>query len=239
MTFLNCASVRDKCHSSQIKCILHLVTIQIFAVVGDLLVHQFTFSFWPLLFKCLSDSATHFVIASLCWSYIENTSNSEKKYNLSRLFWCGLLASSIDLDHFLAAGSFNLLVLHIFPTSYCVKDFWKIPLKKISFSGGDISIKKTIFSLHYTLPHIGLCYTGNHGSLQKLWQTLEMDMVDIDIWNHTSLERWPQKRPLVLPIELHTAIPLLNISSWIDSLANFFKMELGSIKQAPNKTNCF
>lgn len=99
----------NKFYGSPIKTILCLAAIPILAAIGDELVHAYTFPLWPLLLKCVTDSATHFAIAFLSWSYVENSSLLEKKH-LARLIFCGLLAASIDLDHFIAAGSFHLWV---------------------------------------------------------------------------------------------------------------------------------
>jgi len=86
-----------------------LVAILVVAVLGDILVHQYTFPFHPLIFKCLMDSGTHFALAALSWIFMDNTALTKKKEMLLPLL-CGVLSSLIDLDHFIAAGSLNLEV---------------------------------------------------------------------------------------------------------------------------------
>lgn len=94
--------------------LLQIVLVLLVAVVGDGFVDLFTSH---KLFKCISDNGTHFLIAVLSWMFIEEIDFST--IPVGSLLLCGMMASVIDLDHFVAARSFNIHVIHF------VSSFWK------------------------------------------------------------------------------------------------------------------
>ena len=94
------------------RILLSLLTIEIVAIIGDTLVHSYTFPIFPLVFKCLTDSAIHFGIAALSWCVVENVL-PKQRLNVTAILFCGVIASLIDVDHFITAGSFWLQVFGI------------------------------------------------------------------------------------------------------------------------------
>lgn len=86
----------------KIKLILIVLVLSV-AIVGDCLVDVFTSH---SLLKCISDNGTHFMIAVISWIFIEETNLSS--IPLGSLLLCGMMASIIDLDHFIAARSFSI-----------------------------------------------------------------------------------------------------------------------------------
>lgn len=91
------------------KKITNLLLIPIVAIVGDALVGLYIYPL-PLTLKCLADSATHFLIASFSWNYVGNTIKLDLKSQVTSVLVCGLLASLIDVDHFIYSKSINLQV---------------------------------------------------------------------------------------------------------------------------------
>jgi len=83
--------------------LLQIILVLLVAVVGDGFVDLFTSH---KLFKCISDNGTHFLIAILSWMFIEEIDFST--IPVGSLLLCGMMASVIDLDHFVAARSFNI-----------------------------------------------------------------------------------------------------------------------------------
>ena len=88
---------------------LNLFLVVVIALTGDSVVNNYTFPFWPLLLKCLTDSSTHFLIAAFSWNYVVISAVNNKS-QLAASFLCGLFASSIDVDHFISSGSISLQV---------------------------------------------------------------------------------------------------------------------------------
>ena len=88
--------------------IINLLLIPVTAVVGDTVI-QYMNPNISLLLKCFTDSATHFFLASFSWNYVE-TSSMNKRIHLVVSIMCGLLASIIDIDHFIAVGTISLQV---------------------------------------------------------------------------------------------------------------------------------
>lgn len=91
-----------------IKSTINLFLIPAIALTGDKVI-DYIFPYKSLILKCFIDSATHFIIASLSWNYVGNLS-IYKRTHLFAVFMCGLLASLIDIDHFIAVGTMNLQV---------------------------------------------------------------------------------------------------------------------------------
>ncbi len=90
------------------KRITNLFVIPVTAIAGDTIT-QYMYPYISLLLKCLTDSATHFLIASLSWNYVDNVS-LDKIIHFIAMIMCGLIASVIDIDHFMAVGSTSLEV---------------------------------------------------------------------------------------------------------------------------------
>ena len=90
------------------KRVTNLFLIPVTAITGDAII-QYMYPYISLLVKCLTDSATHFLIASLSWTYIENVSLN-KRIHLVPIIICGSIASVIDIDHFVAVGTTSLQV---------------------------------------------------------------------------------------------------------------------------------
>lgn len=88
--------------------IINLILIPVTAVVGDTVIQSMNPNI-SLLLKCFTDSATHFLLASFSWNYVE-TSSMNKRIHLVVSIMCGLLASIIDIDHFIAVGTISLQV---------------------------------------------------------------------------------------------------------------------------------
>ncbi|KAF7282014.1 hypothetical protein GWI33_003675 [Rhynchophorus ferrugineus] len=77
------------------------------AILGDYLVLRQS----NAAAKALFDNATHAIIGSLCWTLFYINSNKigvSAKYIIFEIAICALIASMIDLDHFIAAKSFSL-----------------------------------------------------------------------------------------------------------------------------------
>jgi hypothetical protein len=87
---------------------INLFVIPVTAIAGDTIT-QYMYPYISLLLKCITDSATHFLIASLSWNYVDNVSFN-KRINFVAIIICGSMASSIDIDHFLAVGTTSLEV---------------------------------------------------------------------------------------------------------------------------------
>ena len=64
------------------------------------------------ILRAAVDNGGHGVIASLSWLAVVGCKDVTRKNNLFEMFLCGLIASSIDIDHFLAAKSLRLKVRH-------------------------------------------------------------------------------------------------------------------------------
>lgn len=67
----------------------------------------------PLLYKCVVDSITHLSVAVFCFIYIFSFQELQTEEVAAFSFLCGILASLIDTDHFLAARSFSLKVVYV------------------------------------------------------------------------------------------------------------------------------
>ncbi len=92
------------------KRIYNLLIIPVIALTGDAIVNHFTFPLWPLLLKCCVDSSTHFMVAALSWSYMANISIVNNRNHTATILLSGLLASFIDVDHFIASRGMTLQV---------------------------------------------------------------------------------------------------------------------------------
>jgi hypothetical protein len=90
------------------KRITNLFSIPVTAIVGDTVI-QYMYPYISLLLKCFIDSATHFLIASLSWNYVEIAALN-KRTHVVAIIMCGTLASVIDIDHFIAVGTTSLQV---------------------------------------------------------------------------------------------------------------------------------
>ena len=101
----------------KIKLILIVLVLSV-AIVGDCLVDVFTSH---SLLKCISDNGTHFMIAVISWIFIEETNLSS--IPLGSLLLCGMMASIIDLDHFIAARSFSIHVSCFLVAFFCISSF--------------------------------------------------------------------------------------------------------------------
>lgn len=60
--------------------------------------------------RALSDNFTHATVGGLTWSLILILSKKSIFNNISSVVLCFLIASFVDVDHFLAAGSWKLHV---------------------------------------------------------------------------------------------------------------------------------
>lgn len=83
--------------------LLQIILVVIVAIVGDCLVDLFTSH---QLLKCISDNSTHLFIAVISWMFIEELDFSVILFGSPLL--CGMMASFVDLDHFVAARSFTI-----------------------------------------------------------------------------------------------------------------------------------
>lgn len=74
----------------------------------DLIRHRFGLS--ERLVRALMDNASHFTVAFLSWfiATYQVDSSSTTSFSFKGIFFAGLMASIIDIDHFLAAGSMRL-----------------------------------------------------------------------------------------------------------------------------------
>ena len=88
-----------------------LVLIPIVGFLADFFVLRNSFVTSSILYKCLVDSTTHFAIAALSWAVINSkrSSHSSRPVIFSSVT-CGVLASLVDVDHFVAAGLLDLTV---------------------------------------------------------------------------------------------------------------------------------
>ena len=69
--------------------------------------------------KALIDSSTHALVGFFVWAIVENSSLLTDCSKWLNCVAAAVLAASVDVDHFLAAGSMNLKVsLHIDVTCF-------------------------------------------------------------------------------------------------------------------------
>ena len=132
---------------TDLKKSLNLFLVVVIALTGDSIVNNYTFPFWPLLLKCLTDSSTHFLIAAFSWNYVVISAVNNKS-QLAASFLCGLFASSIDVDHFISSGSISLQV----KLNYMLNYWYIVTNFKL---GLNISISKTNFTLYNYFNNFG------------------------------------------------------------------------------------
>ncbi|KAK7497776.1 hypothetical protein BaRGS_00010910 [Batillaria attramentaria] len=113
------------------------------SLIGDKLATRLSQA--DLLWRALQDSITHGVVGMLSWAVVETPGLEACKWMSCVV--CGILASAIDVDHFLAAKSLQLqdavnlkhrppfhstsLVLMLTSTLWCVSSLLPtLPLKK-------------------------------------------------------------------------------------------------------------
>lgn len=83
------------------------VLLGLVAVTGDILVRISNLD----VYKAIFDNSTHSVIGGLTWFIVSlQIKNKHAVIRLSEIFICALIASGIDLDHFIMAKSFHLKV---------------------------------------------------------------------------------------------------------------------------------
>lgn len=63
--------------------------------------------------RAIFDNITHAAVGGLTWALILHLSKKSLIQNSSSIFWCFFLSSFIDVDHFIAARSWNLNVSNI------------------------------------------------------------------------------------------------------------------------------
>lgn len=63
--------------------------------------------------RAIFDNVTHAIVGGLTWAVILNLSKKPLIQNFSSIFLCFSLSSFIDIDHFIAAGSWKLSVSDI------------------------------------------------------------------------------------------------------------------------------
>ena len=68
---------------------------------------RYRFGFSERLVRALMDNASHFTVAFISW-FIASYQTDDTSFSYKEVFFVGLMASLIDLDHFLAAGSMSL-----------------------------------------------------------------------------------------------------------------------------------
>lgn len=107
---INCLPLPSLKTIIDFKRIHKLLLIPVIALIGDAIVNHYTFPLWPLLLKCCADSSTHFMVAALSWSYVANISIVNNRNHTATILLSGLLASLIDVDHFIASGAMTLQV---------------------------------------------------------------------------------------------------------------------------------
>lgn len=92
--------------SAEAFCTLLLAIV---AVVGDWFVNHTNLH----IYKALFDNSTHSIIGGLTW-FIVSLKLRQKTvwFRLSEVGLCALIASLIDVDHFLMARSVHLKVTH-------------------------------------------------------------------------------------------------------------------------------
>lgn len=77
------------------------------AIIGDSLVSHSNLD----VYKAIFDNSTHSIIGGLTWFIITlQLKNKSASFRIFEIFLCALIASVIDLDHFLMAKSFHLKV---------------------------------------------------------------------------------------------------------------------------------
>ena len=96
-----------------VRKVVILFIVFLVTMVGDTVVHQYTFPILPVILKCVADNLTHFLIAFLMWMYVESLSLNVRAY-LYRAVLCGSFASLIDIDHFIASGTTSFEVMFSF-----------------------------------------------------------------------------------------------------------------------------
>lgn len=89
--------------------LLFCCTTVIFCVVGDALLRYS--STLPLWLRAAGDSVTHGLVGSASWAaVIVKGTNIWSTTTWTKVLLAGVVASSIDLDHFLEAKSLSLKV---------------------------------------------------------------------------------------------------------------------------------
>lgn len=94
--------------SGQRKLILQLIItslIGIISYIGDRLLQQKS-----EIVRAVSDNLTHATVGGLTWSLILILSKRSVLQNIYKVFLCFFIASFVDVDHFLIAGSFRIYV---------------------------------------------------------------------------------------------------------------------------------
>lgn len=77
-------------------------------MLSKIAIHGSEGSYNSAILRALTDSSTHGLVGFFVWAFIENSplfTDWSKWLNCTA---AGVLASLVDVDHFLAAGSFNL-----------------------------------------------------------------------------------------------------------------------------------
>ena len=200
---------------TDLKKSLNLFLVVVIALTGDSIVNNYTFPFWPLLLKCLTDSSTHFLIAAFSWNYVVISAVNNKS-QLAASFLCGLFASSIDVDHFISSGSISLQV----KLNYMLNYWYIVTNFKL---GLNISISKTNFTLYNYFNNFGSS-SGYAFHKKAVHKSLETCMVDSDCFLDSSLERWIQAWYLDLPHRVYITILILSLPYWTNNITSSFKI---------------
>lgn len=108
------ASETEKTHallqSCSIESLISSLGLGIFCLIADRLL-QFPIIQQNNWLRALSDNAVHGVIGMWSWAIVIGV---KKKTDLREIILAGFLASVIDVDHFLLAGSLSLKVRSIY-----------------------------------------------------------------------------------------------------------------------------
>jgi len=105
------------CENMHAALLLGSIVLVLVCVIGDKVcsLPALQPSKWALV-RALSDNATHGVVGGLSWWIVFGIQwpLGTAASRLNQSLWCAFLASALDLDHFVAAGSINIHVSTIF-----------------------------------------------------------------------------------------------------------------------------
>ena len=145
-----------------------------FCVLGDTFLTKPSLSS-RLWLRSLGDSLTHGVVGACCWAaVIVVEENFQRPSTWGKVLLAGVLASTIDIDHFVAAKSFDLKV-------------------RISIWSDDVNNEKAKYSkemLFYFKHRLlcELCLLGCNQFTKKTYSTCIQFAVECDVFNMDSFK---------------------------------------------------
>lgn len=118
----------DTFNMIELQTLLHYIVFSaatiIVSAVGDLVCAHNSLARFPWL-RAASDNATHGLVAAFCWIMVSGRPISAE--SLRDTLLCALVACALDIDHFIAAASFQIRVRFIYEILAAANQMYSFP----------------------------------------------------------------------------------------------------------------